>query len=259
MIINSDINVLGSIPDFELVNLYFKLFDSSISEKELVEGYQGIRTDKSIKRFGKAINSTFLSFHNNQIKELVVEVLSNEGISNQSLWILFWNSAINNNLFNYLNKQVFFPAFYSGRLILRQGEVANCLKELKQSEKDLQKWADSTLEVTASKYLTLLKKFNLLEGKASKSIRHPFLEDRDFILLIYLILAVETKSNLLESSWIEYSLSEKKYFIERVLEKRYSKYFEVYYSGDKLRLQTLIDYKEIYYVINQSHTNHESN
>lgn len=259
MIINSDINVLGSIPDFELVNLYLKLIDSSVSENELIEGYQKIRTDKSIKRFGKAISSTFLSFQNNKIKELVVEVLSNEGISNQSLWVLFWNSAINNNLFNYLNNKVFFPAFYSGRLILRQDEIAHCLKELKQSEKDLQKWSDSTLEVTASKYLTLLKKFNLLEGKVSKSIRHPFLEDKEFILLVYFILAVETKSNLLKSPWIEYSLSETKYFIERVLDKRYSKYFEVNYSGDKLRLQPLIDYKELYYVINQSHTNHESN
>lgn len=252
MKITSDINILGSIPDFGLVDFYFKSLNLVDSEKELIKDYHRIRTEKSTRRFGKAIISTLLTFQNERLKNLIVPVLLNEGISPHSLWLLFWNSSINNELFNHLNETVFFPAFYSGRLVLRKEEVSSKLKDLKQVEKDLQKWSDSTINVTASKYLTLLKKFNLLEGKASKTIKHPYLEDSEFILFIYFILATEKKSNLLESSWIKYSLIETRYFVERVLHKRYAKYFDINYSADKLRITPLIEYEKIYYVITQS-------
>ncbi len=248
MKINSDINILGGLPDFELVRSYLKQENSS----KFKDIPTKIKTKKSVERFEKAVNSTIIHFSNNNQKEIVKNLVIKEGISLDSRLMIFWNASFNNELLDAINSSIFFPAYYSGRLILRQGEVAAFLRELKENEAQIQKWSDSTIETTASKYLTLLKKFNLLEGSINKSIKHPFLNDKIFILFIYWLLSIEDKTNILSSKWIQYSFSEKSHFVERILQKSFSKFIEVNYTGDKLQILPLIEYKNIYDVVAQS-------
>src|SRR5205085_8375486 len=118
------------------------------------------------------------------------------------LLMLFWNSSVNNDLFNYLNAHVYFPSFYSGRLVIKKEEVAACIKELKETEVIVQGWTIVTIETVARKYLTLLKKFNLMEGSLNKAIIHPYLNDKMFVMFVYWITAIEVRSNLLESEWL---------------------------------------------------------
>lgn len=242
MKINSDINILGGLPDFKLIGIFLE----EENPDETINSFTQIKTEKSVKRFEKAIKSTFLNFGNRRQELVFRDVLQNEGMSKDALLMLFWNASFNNELLNYINSNVFFPAYYSGRIILKQDEVAACLNELKSAEKALQKWSKSTVELTASKYLTLLKKFNLLEGSASKSIKHPFLSDKLFILFVYWLLSIETKSNILKSLWLQYSFSETEILVERFLRKRFSTFWEVAYTGDKLQIKPLIEYQDIY-------------
>ncbi len=248
MKINSDINILGGLPDFELVKAFFEQENSSKTKNIPTT----IKTKKSVERFEKAINSTILNFVSEDQKEIVKNLIIEEGVSADSRLMLFWNASFNNELLEAINSNIFFPAYYSGRLILKQGEVAAFLKELKEDEVQINKWSDSTIETTASKYLTLLKKFNLLEGSSSKSIKPPFLNDKIFILFIYWLLSIEDKTNILSSKWIQYSFSEKNHFVERILQKSFSKFIEVNYTGDKLQVFPLIEYTNIYDVITQS-------
>jgi hypothetical protein len=252
MKINSDVNILGGLPDFELVDIFFRMFILKEENTEDNSSFSRIRTDKSIRRFEKAIKSTLLHFNNSDFQSLLGEILKNEGISNESLLMFFWNASGNNDLLHYINTNVFFPAYYSGRLILKQDEISACLRELKTKEKELKKWSDSTIEITASKYLTLLKKFNLLEGRISKSIKYPYLTDRSFVFFIYWLLTVESKSNVLESQWLQYSFYEREFFIERVMDKKFSKFLAITFTGDKLQVHPLMKYKDIYYAFTQS-------
>ncbi len=252
MKINSDINILGGLPDFELIRTFLTDIVSERKNDQPNSSFTKIRTERSVKRFEKAIKSTLLQFNNSDNERLLTNVLVNEGITNDSLLMLFWNASLNNDLFHYINLRVFFPAFYSGRLVLKQDEISACLKDLKTTEPELNKWSDSTIETTASKYLTLLKKFTILTGSATKSIVHPHLADKAFILFIYWVLANEAKPNILESQWLQYSFYERDFFVERVMKKRYSRFISVNFSGDKLQIRPLIDYKDIYYVSSQS-------
>ena len=184
MDINSDINVLGSIPDFNLVKEVYlkgnpKIF---LPNCNIVKE---IKTQKSSKRFEKAINNTFLRFKSSNVRILFESVLLKETDDSLFLFFLLLNSALNNDLFKYLNSNVFFPALYSGRVIIKKEDACYCLLDLKTKNSDLKGWSDSTLQTTASKYLTLLKKFNLLEGGVSKTIKTPYLNDKFFILFIY--------------------------------------------------------------------------
>lgn len=246
MTINSDLNILGSLPDWNLVNVFLKENISSLRKVGGVHNYTAIKTDKSVKRFEKAISATLIKFCNAKVETIVRDIIGNENISNDSLLLLFWNASFNNELLNYINAQTYFIAFYSGRISIKQDEVAACLKDLKEREIELKKWSDSTLLTTASKYLTLLKKFHLMEGSLNKTILHPYLNDKMFILFVYWITAVEIKANLLESEWLQYSFCEKSVFVERLMQKKFTKYFQLNYTGDKLKIETTMPYENIY-------------
>ncbi|MBD0333790.1 MAG: DUF1819 family protein, partial [Chitinophagaceae bacterium] len=240
MKINSDINVLGSLPDWNLINVFLNGNMSSLRHSGGIHTYTAIKTDKSVKRFEKAISSTLIKFHNADVETLIRNILAAENISHDSLFLLFWNASFNNQLLHYLNNHIYFTSFYSGRVAIKQDEVVACIKDLKERESGLKKWSDSTLRINASKYLTLLKKFNLMEGTLNKTIVHPYLNDKMFIHFVYWITAIETKSNLLESEWLKYSFSEQPVFIERLLQKKFSKYYQLLYTGDRLKVETFI-------------------
>lgn len=239
LIINTDLNILGGLLDLNIVRFL-------LTENGEKQSYASIKTVKSFKRYTKAIKRTLLTCTNQKLEFLIHKIIEQEGISADSLNILFWNAAVNNDLIHYLNHNVFFPAYYGGRNTIKKDEVLACLNELKQVEPSIQNWTFSTIDLTASKYLTLLKKFNLMEGSAEKTISHTILSDNSLMLFIYWILAIETKSNLLESKWLEYCFMKKEIFIQRILQKKYLKFLNLNYSGDKLTVEPIILYEKIY-------------
>ena len=252
MHINSDINVLGSLPDWNLIKVFISEDMSSIREKGGLHTYTTIKTNKSVKRFEKAIKATLILNKKRELEEIVRQAIKVSIITEDTLLLLFWNASANNELLFHLNKKVFFPAFYSGRVSIKNDEVVACIKDLKQSESDLQKWSEITITTTASKYLTLLKKFGLMEGSVNKSIVYPHLSDRLFVLFCYWVAAISDKLNLVDSPWLSYCFSEKQAFLDRLLQKKFSKYFNVVYTGDKLSIEPIIPYESIYEHITKS-------
>ena len=249
MKINSDINVLGSLPDWNLINVFLNESIGSLRSGGGINTYTKIKTDKSVVRFEKAILATLIKFYNKEVEVMVRDMLFGENISNDSLLLIFWNASFNNELLNYLNDQIYFVNFFSGRISIKLDEVVACLKDLKEREMELKKWSDSTLQITASKYLTLLKKFFLMEGSLNKTIIHPYLNDKMFVYFVYWLTAIESKSNLLESEWLNYSFCERPVFIERLMQKKFADYFQLSYTGDKLKIETTVSYSTIYNAI----------
>ena len=252
MKINTDINILGGLPDFNLINVFLEENTREVHEPMHHYEYTAIKTHKSVKRFERAITETVLGFKNGDVETLLRSILSKESISSDSLLMLFWNTSFNNELLQYLNDQVYFPAYYTGRMAIKHDEVAACIKELKQTEKDIQNWTDYTIEKVASKYLTLLKKFNLMEGSQSKAIVHPYLNDKMILLFTYWLVAIESKPNVVESQWLKYCFSERAVFIERIMQKKFTKFIHINYTGDNLKIELVTPYKIIYDAITQS-------
>jgi hypothetical protein len=244
--INSDINVLGSLPDWNLIKVFLSEDMISIKDKGGIYTYTSIKTDKSVKRFEKAIKATLITCKKPNLEIIIRQAINSSCTNPDTLLLLFWNASANNELLFHINDKVFFPAFYSGRVSIKNDEVEACIKDLKQSEDDLKKWSDITISTTASKYLTLLKKFGLMEGSLNKSISHPYLSDAMFVLFVYWIAHITNKPNIVESKWLSYCFSEKQVFLDRLLQKKFSKYFNIVYTGDKLSIETLIPYDLIY-------------
>ena len=64
MTINSDINILGSLPDWNLINVFLKENINSLRLNGGVHSYTALKTDKSVRRFENAISDTLIRFQN---------------------------------------------------------------------------------------------------------------------------------------------------------------------------------------------------
>jgi hypothetical protein len=252
MNINSDINIIGGLPDFSLI-LHYMNEDIHVGKiKDGHQAYTSIKTSESVTRFKTSIRGSLLSYKNKSVKLLVETILKVEGIASNSLLLLFWNFSHNNDLLQYLNDKVFFPALYSGRLVLAKDEVRACLDELKSTEPTLGKWSESTLNKIAYKYLSVLAKFGILTEGQNKTIRDIYLDDKMLVMFIYWLVAVESRPNLIESKWLNYGFTEKPVLIERLLQKKLSRYISLTYTGDNLRIETLVPYETLYHELYES-------
>lgn len=247
MHINSNINILGGLPEFELIKTF--LIDLDNQGKSHLE-YSDIRTLKAVNRFKKAIQESFVS-KTVDINNLFLPYLKEKSI-NENLYFLFLLFSFNNDLFKYLNDTVFFPVYYSGRRIIKKEEVEICLKDLQKTNEKLGNWSDSTITTTASKYLTLLKKFGLLKGVQKKEIIYKNLSSEEFLVFIYFLSIAEENSNKINSEWIKYSFYENEFFLQKVLEKQLLRYIEVQYNGDNLKLKPIVNYDKLYETLKSS-------
>ena len=126
------------------------------------------------------------------------------------------------------------------------------LFELKETEPQLKSWSNSTLTTTASKYLTLLKKFDLLEGTLKKTIKNKFLSDEMFLVFVFWVCQFKETSNVLKSEWLKYGFMEGSTFIERVVLKKYTPYYTITYNGEILRIEPSIPYHQLIESIHES-------
>lgn len=243
---NTDINILSNIPNFILLDNFIGNKVTNHISEGMYQGISEIKSHKSVKRFGSAIRKSLISFKNDDLKKIFDHLYLNESISNDLLILLFWNLSNNNFLFFYLNQNVFFPDLYSGRISIKSIDVKACIKDLQSKQKEISIWPPNTVLKMSSAYIRLLAKFGLMSGKLTKNYQTPYLNDKMFILFVYWIVAVESKPNLLESKWMQYSFCERPAFIERVLHKKYSKYYEAVFTGNNLNIETLIPYENIY-------------
>ena len=249
MNINTDINILSNLPDLDVLKYLFDIKYLEKLGKYDHHGFSDIKSLKSLKRFERAVRKSLLNFKSDKEKYLIDSVFYQESVSNDLKILLFWNLSNNNELFQYLNENVYFPALYSGRITIKSADIQACIKDLLDKTLEMEKWTPITVAETSSSYLRLLKKFNLMEGGLTKKFSTPYLDDKMFLLFIYWLKAIEEKSNLLESEWLKYSFCERPIFVERLMQKKFSNYFQLQYSGDNLKIETLIPYENIYHAI----------
>ena len=91
-----------------------------------------------------------------------------------------------------------------------------------------------------------------MEGSVNKTIAHTYLNDKMFVLFVYWLLTVAQKPNILESPWLKYCFLEKQSFIERVMQKKFSKYLNLNFNGEKMKIETIINYQNIYNELTKS-------
>ena len=209
---NTNINVLGSVPDYATMIKYAGLNLQDSTDKDF-----NFRTENSLKRFVAAINQDLLSFNNDQHKKLLSYVYNTDDLRlDQKLLVLFWQLTINNRLFAQITENYFMKCVYAGRLSLLTNEILSFLYELRRTHADELQWSDATLKITASKYLTLMKKLGLAEGSQTKEIRYPNIGDEVFIILVKLALAAYPDTPSIHNPLFKFSFFDEISLINRL-------------------------------------------
>ena len=98
------------------------------------------------------------------------------------------------------------------------------------------------MKITASKYLTMLKKMNLAEGKTAKDICHPIITGQLFVYFIRWIIVTCPENRTLENPFVIFGFMDKRSIIERLKKVEYLSLWQISQMGEDVTID-LIDHE----------------
>lgn len=247
---NTDINIIGSIPDYHLIYKALPLLLSDPKELEnilVINNEFDFRTEKSRKRFLSVLNSAFVS-KNKTIDELAsVLMLYFKNDENAQALLLFWLFNTNNKLFFELNRDVFLKYYFQGRAELPKEAVIAYIKDLINRVDELKgKWSEITIDTIASKYLTILKKLKLLEGNQKKKFTLIRVSDELLAVFIHLIDLLENrKGNFLEDDFLGFTFISKDNILDRLKRIGKKDWVKINFNGVTLQVESVFNNNNI--------------
>ena len=247
---NTDINIIGSIPDYHLIYIALPLLLDNQKELETIlvaNNEFDLRTEKSRKRFLSALNSAFVS-KNKVIDELASSLMLHfKNDENAQALFLFWLFSINNKLFFELNRDLFLRYYFQGRAELPKESVIAYIKDLISREDELKgKWSEITIETIASKYLTILKKLKLLEGNQKKKFTLVRVSDELLAVFIHLIdLSKNRKGNFLEDDFLGFTFIPKENILDRLKRIGKKDWVKLNFNGVSLQVEPVFNNNNI--------------
>ena len=252
---NTDINIIASIPDFNLITDVIGDYAQGKSEdyvydKIFTQNIYGIRTGKSRDRFLRAIKGVFLEFKTEDHKVVFYSLFKTPGFLQVKKMSLFYQFAINNDLFFDISSNVYLKLYQAGRLTADKAEFVSYLYALRENNTEIGKWSDSTIETIASKYLTFLKKTGFLKGRAKKEFCNITPDDFTIVYVIYLIKSLGSSgSDILNNPFMPFLMLSRTNLTDRIKKISLVDYFTVSTLGYDLKIDLKYKYEEVVDVI----------
>jgi hypothetical protein len=258
-IYTSDINVIASIPDFNLINDVISAFahgkgEDYINEEIFKQNIYGIRTLKSRERFLSAIKKVFIKFKTEEHQKVFYALFTQHNFVNLKRVALYFQFAFNDQLFYELNSKVYMKLYKAGRLTVPKDEFIAYLYDLRDNQLDIQKWSNSTLDIITSKYLTLLKKLGFLKGRSRKEFCTIDLDDSTIIYMVYLLKSLgNINPDIMKNPYLDILPYSQDILYKRIKKISLTDYFKIYTLGYDLKVNLKYSYEEIVNVIIQNY------
>ena len=230
---NSTVNVVGSIPDYtNMIDYINQNYGMTSSEDRFV-----FRTSNATSRFKKAVSDGFICFASSDHKTVFLQALvSQEYSMEEKLIILFWQFVFCNALFRETTDNVFLRLLYSGRSCIELSDVESYLIHLKKIHPDDMPFSDSTLITIASKYLTVLKKFGMAEGKVKKIIKAPHVSSKLFVYLVRFAMYAYPDCATLDNPLFRFSFLDQQSIINRLKTIEYIPLWDISQIGNEITI-----------------------
>lgn len=249
--INSDINIIGSIPDFSLIQAALELFaqgKGQVDLKELVvtNNTFDFRTESARTRFLAAVSGSILVFANETHKSLIENLFNTPGQEAIKRKVIFWQLLFGNELFLSISKNVYAKAYFSGRTTLNGKEVFAYLKDLQIVSPKLKSFSDSTLVMIASKYLTILKKLEMVNGVVRKRIVNVRLAEYEILFFVYLVMNVDSSNrDILKNPYRDFFFMDKSELVQALKNIKYMPFIDLTSTGETLNVELKLSPKEL--------------
>lgn len=250
---NTDINSFGGMQDYHMIHESLRLFfnDNSLEKvksKFIEENIFGIRTEEGRGRFFRGIKSTILKFHSQEHEDLFRSFFKSLDQAFPYSLLVFWQISVNNKLFCTLNKDLYLKYYFNGKTTITGSDVFHFIQDLKERDQELkdQNWTLKTTEPVASKYLTVLRKLNFVEGSQKKQLLYVQISDKEFAIFLHLLIAVYGEgTNYLNHEFNQFSFVSNESFLERVKRVAKKGFIHMAFSGTKLALKPMFNFKEL--------------
>jgi len=258
-IYTSDINVIASIPDFNLINDVISAFahhkgEEYINEEIFKQNIYGIRTLKSRKRFLSAITKTFIKFKTEEHQKVFYALFSQSSFVNIKKIALYLQFAFNDRLFYELTTKISMKLYKAGRLTVPKDEFTAYLYDLRDKNTDIKNWSNSTIDIIASKYLTLLKKLGFLKGRIRKEFCQIDIDDPTIVYLTYLLKSLGNKNpDIMKNPYINILPISQESLYKRIKKISLVDYFTIFTLGHDLKINLKYGFEEIVNVIIQNY------
>ncbi|NJY61428.1 DUF1819 family protein [Salinimicrobium sp. CDJ15-81-2] len=239
---NTDINILGGIPDYSLIYAALPLLvegKDDLHESLVKNNEFDFRTERSRIRFFTLLTSAFIS-DKAEINELSSQLIQHLGNDEKSrALVLFWLFSLNNKLFYELNRDVFLKYFFQGRAELPKSDVIAYLKDKLATNEEMKgRWTESTINTVAYKYLSVLKRLHLLEGVKKKTFCFVRVSDEMLAVFVHFYTySNRNNNNILEDEFFSFSLIPKENTVARLKKIGKKDWIKMNYTGTSLRVE----------------------
>ena len=184
------------------------------------------------------IYESILSFLDSNHKKIFYEALTSAELSaTEKLLLIFWQMIYANELFQDITAEVFMRAVYQGRTSLTQDDVHSYMRYLKDKNPNDLNWTESTLKITSSKYLTVMKKLGLAEGSNRKKICYPVMSDTLFVYFIRWSLTVCPTNQSVNNPFMGFGFYDKMTLISKLKRIDFIKYWDITQLGDEVTIE----------------------
>jgi len=247
---DTTINIIGGLKDCDVIyKAIDAYFDQDDSVRDLMSDRNefNLRTERSRTRIERAINQTFLSFINQDHRDLIEGIFQCSASLPERKLILFWQFALNNQLFREISCRVFIKIYFSGRATISKDDIIAYLKEFLQQNSSLGlSWSESTINTLSTKYLNFMTKLDFLEGGRKKSFHHIKMSTESLILFLYFAQLYDSQnSNILENDILPLSFVAPEDIQERLKKLSLKNLFCMNFNGIALNIDLTHGYKGI--------------
>lgn len=248
---DTTINIIGGLKDCDVI---YKAIDSFFSQDDSLHDMLAnrnefnLRTERSRTRVERAINQSFLQFRNQNHRDLMQSLFQRTVSPLNRELVLFWQFALNNQLFLDISNHVFTKIYFSGRAGISKDDIIAYLKEFLNKNKalDLQ-WSESTINTISTKYLNFMTKLNLLEGVRKKTFKHIKISAEMLVIFLYFAQTYDQDNkDILVNDLLPLSFVAPEDIQERLKKLALKGWFEMNSNGVTVNIELTHSYKGIH-------------
>lgn len=253
-IYNTDINIIGSIPDYQVIYRVLELLATTdLPVERILEDKNefDFRTERSRDRFLRGIRYGILPVKNEDHNELLLSIYRQHEYNRLKGMFLLWQISINNAMVFEITRDVFLNYYFAGKVTILQKDIVFYIKDKFSKDKKLKDlWTEETIKNVARKYLAFMSKIGLVEGKNNKSFIYYSITNQELVIFCYLLMvAMPDYPDLISNPLLNFSLLEKESFIEKVKAIAKKDWIHMTYTGSSLKVEPIQPFNKIINVL----------
>ncbi|EPO2880407.1 BrxA family protein [Vibrio cholerae] len=231
---------------FNIISAYF--FEPNLTDSKITDENEfDIRTSKTRNKVSWAINKAIIKFINQDHELLIKKIYLSDAPLIDKKFCFLWHLCLNNRLFREITTQVFSKVYFTGRAQISQDDIIAFLKDKMSSEgPDFPQWSEDTLYRVATKYLSLMTKFDFVTAGRVKSFNHIRPTPEALVLFVYFsnLFSPEIK-NIFEHELLPTSFIAKEDIQDRFKKLSMKGFFDMSFNGVALNVELTHNYKDI--------------